>query len=100
MADNFYYNCPAKMYGRGFTDYRLNSDTNQIIMKNNGIQTPEEYRQFLQTKGIDAVPKYNYKCWNTETVHDYPTRQNPLTFYEETEKTNQNEQIQFKKFYK
>lgn len=99
MTDNFYYNCPAKTYSR-ITDYRLNSDIEQINMIKYGIKTPEEYREFLQLRGEEVVPKNNFKYWNTEKVHDYPTRQNPLTFYPEMKKANENQHTIFEKFYK
>lgn len=90
MTDNFFYNCPAKTYNRDLTDYRPNSVMNEQIMKQNNINDYDSYREFLTTKGTEGLPKYGTKCWNNTNIHNYPTRQDPTTFYPEVITSNKN----------
>ena len=99
MADNFYYNCPAKSYW-DLTDYRLNAVINDEIKRKNNITSEEEFRQFIKDNGVNGIYKMPKGCWNNESVHTYPTRQNPTTFYEESIKSIKNVNDITNKFYK
>ncbi|MBA42820.1 MAG: hypothetical protein CMF62_02285 [Magnetococcales bacterium] len=89
--DNFFQNCPPMMADgfRELTDYKMATRRNEYVKYINGIYRDDQYRLFLQQNGdkiMDNVWKYHRKnnsCWNTQCVHNYPTRQLPRQFGQE-----------------
>jgi hypothetical protein len=89
--DNFFQNCPPMMADgfRELTDYKTATRRNEYVKYINGIYRDDQYRLFLQQNGdkiMDNVWKYhrnNNSCWNTQCVHNYPTRQLPRQFSQE-----------------
>jgi hypothetical protein len=63
-SNNKYFDCPARMDdGRAFTDYRPNSDVNDMIRYSNNMMSSYEYRQFLINNG-DKIMEVNNKYTN------------------------------------
>jgi hypothetical protein len=88
--DNYYPNCPAKMDdGRFLTDYRTASTREEATKQGLHIVRNDDYRVYLQTKGVAMVDKIWHEerlkdsCINNACAHQYPLRQNPKDFVHE-----------------
>lgn len=89
--DNFFQNCPPKMedQGRQLSDFQSATRRDEYIKYVNGIYRDDQYRLFLQSAGkpiLDkewAYIKKHNKCWDSDCVHNYPTRVLPRQMWQE-----------------
>lgn len=80
--DNFFHDCPPMMSdgGRQLGDFKTATRRNEYIKYINDIWRDDRYRLFLQKNGKEILDrewqyhKDNNKCWESECIHNYPTR--------------------------
>ena len=92
--DNFFQQCPPKMYGRWLGDYRTATRRNEYNKYLNGIHRDDDYRAMLQ-KNADQIMNQtwdNYKvksCKQLPCVFKDQGRFNPSNFNKEMDKSNE-----------
>ena len=79
--DNFYLNCPAKMYSRDFTDWRSSTRIVESLKLKNGLKRDDDTRIFLQDNANNMINgDYNFykkhmTCGDIQCIHSgFPTR--------------------------
>lgn len=92
--DNYYQNCPPKSYSKGLSNYKSSWVNNELIKSKNGIVRDDDYRLFLQMNAEKLMDsewlnlRQTQSCWNNACVHDFPMRQNPVTFVQERQQAD------------
>lgn len=77
-SNNTYYSLPPLMSdGRNYTEWQSDAKINNIIKKDNNINSNWEYRRFLQQNGEKITDINNQNAYNSSNINPYMNTNTP-----------------------